>query len=239
MKPVILFPVGGGGRWLANLIHCLHSNEFTIIPSLLNFHDDIWSKTNLINFWHFPHNNAAGPTVEPHNHDSFCSAKSQFISFVNAHTKRWPYYDPFKNLTKMNQFFYLANDARWRMGKDPAFNNLYLSRISLDSDNLFLNPAEFAQQLFDFLSKHNITYFADTNFVLQSVDNFKATCKPADHYGNIQSTGWLAWCHALTLEHNIAIDVNIRDNFNGFIEFVDCNNNQFKSITQEHFLIQV
>jgi hypothetical protein len=237
MKPVILYPVGGGGMWLANLIYSLHSKEFDIIPSLLNFHDNNWKKTNLINFWHFPDN--AGPTIDPHNHDSFCSLKSQFITFINGYVKRWPYYDPFKNLPIMDQFFYLSNDAKWRMGKDPMFNNLYLSRIALDSDNLFLNPAEFSRQLFELLSKHNITYVADLNFVLQSIDNFKATCKPNEHFGNVQSSAWQAWCHALALEHGIPLDFVIRENFNRFLEFVDHNNEQFKIITQEHFLITV
>jgi hypothetical protein len=238
MKPVILYPVGGGGMWLANLIHSLHSHEFNIIPSSLNFHDGVWTKTSLINFWHFPNNNA-GPTIEPHNHNSFCSLKSQFVSFINSYVKRWPYCDPFKNLTAIDQFFYLTNDARWRMGKDPMFNNLYLNCISLDTDNLFLNPVEFACQLFNSLDQFEIACANNTDFVLQSVDNFKATCKPDDHFGNVQSPAWQAWCHALTLEHNIPVDVNIRNNFNGFVEFVNHNNEQFKNITQAQFLIQV
>jgi len=237
MKPVILYPVGGGGMWLANLIHSLHSKEFDIIPSSLNFHDGSWKKTNLVSVQHFA--NDIAPTVEPHNHNSFCSLKSQFVSFINGYIKRWPYYDPFTNLTTIDQFFYLTNDARWRMGKDPAFNNLYLNRIALDADHLFLNPVEFSQQLFNLLDQFEIDYASDTDFVLQSVDNFKATCKPLEHYGNVHSTGWQAWCHALTLEHNIAVDVNIQNNFNGFVEFVDRNNEQFKDITREHFLIQV
>jgi hypothetical protein len=109
----------------------------------------------------------------------------------------------------------------------------------LNADNLFLNPVEFAQQLFNLLDQFEIDYASDTDFILQSIDNFKATCKPAEHFGNVRSTGWQAWCHALSLEHHIPVDVNIHNDFNGFIEFVDCRNDQFKIITQENFLIQV
>jgi hypothetical protein len=125
------------------------------------------------------------------------------------------------------------------MGTDPMFNNLYLNRIALDADHLFLNPVEFSQQLFHLLDQYKIACDNNTDFVLQSIDNFKATCKPNDHYGNVQSTAWRAWCHALTLEHNITVDVNIRNDFDSFVEFIGCNNDQFKAITQEHFLIQV
>ena len=125
------------------------------------------------------------------------------------------------------------------MGKDTAFNNLYLNRISLDADNLFLNPVEFACQLFNLLDQFKIACDNNTDFVLQSVNNFKATCKSFDHYGNILSPGWQAWCHAMILEHNITIDFDIQNNFNEFIEFLGCNNEQFKYLTESQFLIQV
>ena len=237
MKPVILYPVGGGGMWLANLIHSLHSQEFSITPSLLNFHDDRWKKTELVDVRHWSNN--IGPTADLHTFDAFVSQRTQFISFINACVKRWPYVDIFTQLSPIEQFFYLSNDAKWRMGNDIMFNNLYLDHVALDADNLFLNPVEFAIQLFELLNKHDITYSNNVDFVLKSIDNFKATCKPHDHFGNVQSTAWQAWCHAAILEHNITLDVNIRDNFNGFIEFIGRNNEQFKDITKEKFLIQV
>ena len=237
MKPVILYPVGGGGMWLANLIHSLHSQEFSITPSRLNFHDDTWKKTNLVSVQHWSNN--VGPTADPHTFDSFVSLKTQFISFVNAYVKRWLHYNEFTQLAPMEQFFRLTNDAKWRMGNDPVFNNLYLNCIKLDADHLFLTPVEFAGQLFNLLDQYKIAYVDNTDFVLQSIDNFKATCKPHDHYGNVQSLAWQAWCHALALEHNITVDINIQNNFDEFIQFVDHNNEQFKHITKEKFLIQV
>ena len=236
MKPVILYPIGGGGQWLANLIYSLNCQDFNIVASTLNFHCDQWKKTDLISIRHWPNQ---GPTLEPHTNDVFSGNQAQFIFFINAYVKRWLHHDEFVNLPVIEKFFYLSNDARWRMGNDPAFNNLFRNHISLDADLLFVDPDKFVRQLFGLLDRHNITYANNLDFVLKSIDNFKLTCHVDDHYGNVQSSAWQAWCHALSLEHDIAVDVNIREDFDGFVRFVDCNNKLFKDLTQQHFLTQV
>jgi hypothetical protein len=238
MNPVIiLYPVGGGGQWLSNLIYSLNCADFNIVVSSLNFHDSTWAKTNLVSVRHWSNN--VGPSEDPHTYDSFCGPKSSFISFINACVKLWPYHNLFISLPPIEQFFYLTNDAKWRMGSDPIFNNLYLNCVSLNSDLLFTSPRQFAQQLFDLLDQRKIEYTVDIDFVLKSIDNFKSTCQLDLHFGNIQSIAWQAWCHALVLEYNIPLDLSISDDFNGFLKFIDHNNTLFKSITQEHFLTKV
>lgn len=237
MNPIILYPVGGGGQWLSNLIHALNCADFNIAASSLNFHHSTWTKTNLVSVQHWSNN--AGPSKEPHDYDSFCGPKSSFISFINACVKLWPYHDSFISLPLIENFFHLTDDAKWRMGNDPVFNNLYLNCISLNSDLLFTSPNQFGQQLFDLLNRFKIKHTDNIDFVLKSIDNFKLTCHLSEHFGNIQSLAWQAWCHALILEHNIPLDLNISNNFDGFLEFVDHNNTLFKNITQEHFLTEV
>lgn len=235
-KPIILYPTGQGGQWLSNLIFNLNTRNFAIAPVALNFHGV--DKTPLVDVRHWP--GPEGGTMDPHNCEVFCSARTQFVAFVNAYVKQWMADNPwFTQLTAIQQFFHLSNDARWRMGCDPVFNNLYLDRVTLDADLMFVDDQLFATKLFELLTRHGIDHDPDRDFVRQALINWFKTCRIQEHFGNSQSMAWLSWCHALTQEHNMSLDINIAENFDLFVDFVNLNNHVFKDITQQNFIIKV
>lgn len=240
-KPTLLVPTGGGGKWLSNLIYSLNSNDLRVIPSSLNFHSEIYKKTNLVRIAHYPSDDidVSKYTVETiETHDSFCGLRSSFISLVCAYDKFWIFNDYFKSLTQIEQFFYLTDDSRWRTN-NPVFNKLYLERIVLNFDFLYTNPNLFVQQLFDWLDQKNISYVADKDYVLRSINNFKSTCYLDKHFGIVESPVWQAWCHALIIDNNFCIDFSIADNFQQFLKYVDKNNQQFKDLTREKYIVEV
>jgi hypothetical protein len=240
MKPIILYPVGGGGRWLSNLIYSLNSGDFNIVPSSLNFHSNTWKKTNLLTFQHWPNNvppDANASSAEPHQYDVFAGPKSRFITFINGYVKKLLQSEDFIKLLPMEQFFFLSNGAKFHL--DKMFNELYLDHISLDTDLLFVDPTKFAGQLFELLDRHKITYINNLDFIIKSIDNFKSTCRVSEHYGNIQSPVWQAWCHALILGSPNSVDASVPDSFNNFLKFIENKNTAFKTHTQKHFLTKV
>lgn len=235
-KPVILYPTGQGGQWLLNLIYHLNTTNSTVTLGPVNFHGV--NKTPLIDIKHWP--GPEGGTLDPHDCDVFCSARTQFVAFVNAYVKQWMADNAwFAQLDSIQQFFHLSNDARWRMGRDPVFNNLYLNRITLDADLMFENSGSFATQLFDLLTRHGIKHVPDHGFVQQALDNWLKTCRVQSHFGNTESMAWLAWCHAMVQEHDMHLDLDIATNFDGFVDFVKNKNQWFKDITQDKFRISV
>ena len=236
VRPIILYPTGQGGQWLSNLIHNLNTGSLTISPVALNFHGV--NKTPLIDVRHWP--GPEGGTMDPHDCEVFSSARTQFVAFVNAYVKQWMADNAwFKQLTEMEQFFHLSNDARWRLGSDPVFNNLYLDRVTLDADLMFMDDQLFATKLFELLTRHGIDHAADGDFVRQSLINWFKTCQLQEHFGNTQSQAWLSWCHALTQEHGMSLDIDIAKNFDLFVDFVANNNLVFKDITQQNFIVRV
>jgi len=125
-----------------------------------------------------------------------------------------------KSLSNSELFYALTNKARWHQDCSGTLAKDYLDNIVIDADLIFTNPVNFANQVFELLNQYNISYTANIDFVLKSVDNYKKTCWSLNKIDISNNIPWLAWCHAMCLLNNITIPMVINEKFDEFAKWI-------------------
>lgn len=207
-KPLILYPAGGGGRWLNKVLFYADKREYGGFPS----------SVNKINFHMGPSRNDY--FIMDHENTSLLSDYYTFNGHCNfnIYLNEWiklrqaENYENFNNLKFEEKIYVLSNSARWRLG--PEFYNIYERKIDLDYANIFLNPIQFRSQLLTILHNHcdgeYISSYITQDYINSAIDAFKITViDPQLHIGNVNSLGWLGWCHAFCLLNEVTIPVNV------------------------------
>lgn len=209
-QPVIAYVNGTGGRWLSAVLYGIENN-MKALPVLqrTNFHSEGQSA-----YFHFLHNDTGVPAAYTF------SGRCRFNLFINSWLK-WRAAENhcgFNQLPIEQKIYALSNDARWR--NSPVYSNSYETKIDLDYANIFMDPGTFRKQLLSILTPHWPQEYitrVTTGYIDSAAEAFKITAiDPKEHLGNVDSLGWLAWCHALCLLNSVSIPCQIASNHNDY-----------------------
>jgi hypothetical protein len=191
-KPVILFPKGGGGSWLANLIWHLENNNWDL-PAVDRIFDHEPKGSIMCCHADFFRGGSFWRGVD---RLIFSSGSAVFNHYVNEIEKimygihrmaRVPVHDQVQ----------IFSDKVKHCTTNQEYQNDYYNYNDLDYRLVFCNPAVFAQRLFDLLDQYQIKHTKNYKYVEQSAKHYQSTCvDPAAHIGNLDSVMWLAFCHS-------------------------------------------
>ena len=201
---VIAYSPGTGGRWLTHMLWALENNCTTMPPvSGVNYHQGRWSR-----YFEIYHNDTNEPS------EFTFGGHCKFNLFLNSWIKfrRADNYNSFNSMNQAQQILVLSNDVTWRLG--AAYAGVYDTHIDLDYADIFKNTPAFRQQLISMLSRAEWPYCDRVTqpFVDDAAAQFRATVvDPREHWGNVHSTGWLAWCHSWCQQHSVEIPVSVAD----------------------------
>jgi hypothetical protein len=230
IEPCVIYPTGQGGHWLSNLFYSLETSQFDIVPTSNNFHQ--YKPSKKIFFRHI--DQTQGNVI-----GSFCSVKSQFITYLNAYYKCFIEWSSIQNLNDAELLYTLSNDACWRMDISSSLLQDYLDNVVLDADLIFTDPKTFAKQVFALLESYNIKHTPNVEFVVASVDNFKKSCWSLNRIDITNNIVWLAWCHAICVYNNINVPFSIRDDFKSACRWLVSEQTYFLNKTKQQFITQV
>lgn len=232
----IIHPIGGGGHWLSAMINSLESNNLTIPENTLWF-DQLKGSKHIVNnhgaYWNLGYFQKEDLSA----YDPVILFSTEFIFNLYLLDAGKAKFNSARqgNILSMNtidQFFYLSDYARFML-TDQDFYNFYCNDIDLNTRWLFQQPELFIDQLFAQLDRAHIHYAQDREYCRASVQVFVHSCeRPDDHVGNYNSLIWLAWCHALSLIHNLPVDgIFSQDNL---AELLAPHSDRFIELTQLH-----
>lgn len=197
---------------MSHVVWCLEHEQFAIdAVAPVNFHQH--SVTSSIEFGHDvvnPDDLVFGGPYGFH----------YYLNFWHKHRVANNYLN-FAQQTPYQQFCQLSDEALW-IQTDPAWMQSYANRVNIDFANIWQNPAQFVQQLYQVLDQLCIKYTANDQFVKSMLGHYQHTCVPVqDFLGNIDQLPWLAWCHAQALAHGTTIpfEVDRSDNWSRLGEF--------------------
>jgi hypothetical protein len=224
--PVINFPAGAGGRWLGHMLGTIEQNLDQLqVLNKVNFHKGL--NTKYYNIGHFEDDTPV---------DYVFSGRCKFNIFLNSWIKfrSANNYENFNALEPAQQVYQLSNEAQWRMGN--VYHRIYEQKIDLDYGAIFLDTEKFRDQLLCVLQLHWPQQFVSRltqDYIDFATLTFRATAiDPADHLGNVESIGWLAWCHAQYLLKNVSIPVSVTSQFAEYQDWVKHNQNWIIEKTQ-------
>ena len=212
-KGIIIYPHGGGGNWLTNLIYHLEKNDKMLSNAELIF--DHEQKSNNIDLSHgvewYQQNTVFLLDTSKWDRKILFSCAYSFNAYIND-THKIKYNKKMFNynvLPMIEQFHKLTDNAK-HFVSDINAKKVFFTNIDLDYRLIFQNPKLFIKNLFDLLDELNLEYTHDIEYCLASIQHYRKTCcNPADHYGCHQSLIWLAWCHSLCLINNIQINESL------------------------------
>jgi hypothetical protein len=204
-KLAIVYPGGGGGKWLSHLIFCLENNQ-TQIESVtpFNFHKHKHSNNVIVTHWQ----HALSPDVSDIPTIVF-SSKYKFNFYLNSFLKELVNRSTWENYTITDQFNELSQQSSYKFTKEWC--NDYEDRIDLHYDLIFTDAELFLNQLFIILDQVGITYDKNYEFALASIENYKNSCPNVNiYYDNFDSIYWLGWCSGVLHAEKIpaGIDYN-------------------------------
>jgi hypothetical protein len=216
-KSIVNYPFGAGGRWLSHTLWSLENN-CTEFPSLneINFHNGGYSKYYI--FTHVENNMPIDYTF---------SGRCKFNIFLNSWIKfrSAENYNNFNNINPTQQIFILSDEARWRFS--DVYFRIYERKIDLDYGNIFLDTEKFRDQLLRILAsnwpKEYMSRVTQLYIDSATAEFRKTAINPAKHLGNVESVGWLGWCHALCQDHNIEIPIVLETDFDQYKDWVEAN----------------
>ena len=211
MKPTtISYSFGGGGRWLSHLLWCLENNlsSFQNINGAKNYHQGNYSTYFSISHY------------DDKIFDYLFSSDCKFNFFLNSWVKLWAAdnYCGFNQFSLGQQIFTLSNEVCWRLSDD--YTNAYEKNVDIDYANIIKDTNKFRTQLISIVSlswpQESIDN-ATQIFIDKAIFDFKKTIVDTNlHLGNVDSIGWLGWCHGMCLTNNITIPVSVIDDINGY-----------------------
>jgi hypothetical protein len=187
--------MGGGGRWLAHVIRCLDTKNFSVdsvVPK--NYHKHPTTFRILID-------HEFAEDIAPFVFSGTC----RFNMFLNFNTKfRFlENYNGINEKTELDQLFTLVDEASWRLS--TAYANRYLTKIDIDYNNLYHDQNKFHNQFKEYLYQVGIMDY-NKEFVDIKIDTYKKTCVSEKNYiSNYDSILWIAWCLGLCTQHNIDV----------------------------------
>jgi hypothetical protein len=215
MNVRVVFPTGGGGNWLDDVVWHLERGDTT--PTVIH-NDNVFdaARNSSILFDHALH------IPDPYQPDQVLyyparernlvfSTDRVFNIYVNHANKYLYRRTDLATRSTVQQLFELSNCARYHFSY-TVFWEQYCKHIDLDSALIVQDPEQFVTQLFACLDSIAFKYTANREYVLSSIDNYLATCENVNHiHSNWGHLLWLAACHAITVLDNLQIPVILPD----------------------------
>lgn len=214
MRKTIVFPRGGGGNWLSNLIHNLEQGCPPLISLEPGTAYDGQTRTKTIPFRHGYDiiDDSIVYYVEPTQPRWLFSTSCVFNLYLNdiVKVRLNPEFDTnILDQTPLQRFNTFTDSANYLL-TDPLYAQTYYRNIDLDLALVFQQPAEFVDQLFDILDQADVKYTKDHLYAIESCCRFANTCPDPMHYiGNWQSVEWLAWCQAILMSNAVEIQQDL------------------------------
>jgi len=212
MNNTIVFPRGGGGNWLSNLIHNLEQGCPPLVQPGTAY--DGRTRTQSIPFRHGYDITEQGIVyyVDPTQPYWLFSTNCAFNLYLNDIVKvrlNPAFATNTLYQTPLERFGTFTDSARYLL-TDPLHAQTYYSDIDLDLAMVFQNPDKFVEQLFALLDQAEITYTKNSLYAVESCKQFAATCPdPMDYINQWDRVEWLAWCHAVLMRENILIPADL------------------------------
>jgi hypothetical protein len=218
MIKTIVFPRGGGGNWLSNLIHRLETGcpaQEQTDPSVGLTYDG-QKRTNSVKFRHLYDIKSTGQTeyyVDDGVPYLLFSTACAFNLYLNDSVKvrmNPRFENNIVELPWIDQFFVLSDSARYLL-TDQQYANNYYRCIDLDLEKVFTDPESFVVDLFAYLDSLDLVYQPDRDYAVASCQQFAKTCpNPANYLDQWTCTEWLAWSHTLLNINNIEIPADLQ-----------------------------
>ena len=219
MRKVLIYPRGGGGWWLHNLVLSLEKGAY--IGRGNNNRNLFYDGIDVSSQFQTTHgvSNLEYP-------DPIFVSKKRFNNYANVVTKGiYSGLDPrnysdFEKEPFSVQLNELINTASFHLRNNTSncdFYN-YASRddvFVLEYDNIFTNPTEFINQLYMLMDKFEIVYTKNSDIVHTAIDNYTTSCRDVfAMYYNFSNIAWVAWCIAMLDENKIPIGGNVLETTN-------------------------
>lgn len=210
----IIYPPGGGGTWLSATIANLETSQVAIPMMQKNntFDHNVRSKyCDFVHYYEYQLDEIERDLCQPNV--LMFSISKQFNHYIQMVYKvLYNPAGPFKtfylgNSTINYQFFKLSDHVKYILG--TWFREIYCTKIHLNQGLVFTDPNEFSNELFSVLNENNIPCSNNKKYVVESAKQYKAShISPELVYDNFDNIAWLAWCHALTILHDISVPFN-------------------------------
>lgn len=215
MHKSVVFPRGGGGNWLSNLIYKLESGDTAQSKTQVGQVFDGMPRTSSMKFKHYfdllPITRELVFYVDPDEHYLLFSTDCSFNLYLNdaIKIKMNPVFDSnIIDAPLIDKFFEFSDSARYLL-TDPLYLQNYYQNIDMDLKDVFVDPEQFVDNLFELLDRENIKYTPNKNYALESCQQFVTTCpNPKDYVDNWTSVEWLAWAHAVLSINDIQFEQN-------------------------------
>jgi len=208
----ILYPRGGGGSWLSNLIWYLENENFILTPTQKKVFDGS-NRSFQVNLCHGIEFDTVPPTIfikldQPH---CLFSNPCPFNHYLHLITKVKYHLEKIDRMSRFDQFCLLTDTAVFILTHD-LYKDYFYRPAELDYRNIFLARGRFIESLYSILDQFQIKYYKNDDFVEQSIDEYQNTCdNPRDFIGNVQSLLWLGFCHALLMIDDVHLNNIVLD----------------------------
>lgn len=211
----IVFPGGGGGAWLSNLIYCLEHNE-PPQPANVNFHSH--EKSTKIHVTHDVDN----------KQNVFFNGSAVFNMYLNVVVKVHQHIrnidlDPIRD-----QFEALASESSSKL--------MFLDeRSDIVWNDIFKNENRFIDSVYSVLDASDITYHKNYNIIKQAMINYRASCaNPMEYFDNFDNVFWLGWCNGIC--KHLWQDWPLVDSIQQMQDFLKPKQQFFKEFTEQYML---
>jgi len=215
VSKTFIFPQGGGGAWLSNLIHNLETGKMEVPTCQVDF-DHLPRGSIPFSHRFIEHNDQGLPApvkvlvedIENNVVFSNCYPYNHYLNDIKKLRYNLSRNTNIANLDIQQQWNDCVNSAVYLLTNE-LYRKSYYDKIDLDHDMIFKNPESFVDKLFTILD--NLTeYRADKSYVLTSCGHYRTTCaSPADYTDNQQSLSWLAWVAGVVQVLNLGPDQDI------------------------------
>ena len=205
----VLFPRGGGGNWLSNLIWHLEKADYTLPNVKTVFDNEPKSSIPFSHKFEIPDPSCSNEILPLPlaKRNILFSCEQLFNHYINNAIKVKSQFHNIEQLNTQQKLFELSNGAKYYFN-NAYYKEHYCCNIDLDYALIFQNPAQFADVLVKFLDSTNIKYTANKDYMLTSMAYYTTTCPtPSNHFDNWDSMLWLGACHAVTILDQLPIDV--------------------------------
>ncbi len=211
----VIYPRGGGGSWLANLIWHLETKNFYSTQVEKVF--DGQSQSTQVRLMHGIEFDTDPPRVyhELWNPHILFSSQQPFNHYLLIATKvQYHLQKIHLHLTRFQQFCLLTDTAMFVM-TDELYRQYFYRTPDLHYHDIFDDPVSFKKSLYDVLDRYQIIYDKNDQFVLESISNYCKTCDdPRKYVGNVDSLIWLGFCHALIMIDDLSLNNVVLDDNN-------------------------
>lgn len=223
----VRYPQGAGGAWLRMVIYKIYQQDLhqpnNIDP--VNFHAGSSSSQ------------FCGHDKKDSN-DIVFGGCAGFNFFLNFWWKKRVFenYMGFNDIDDLHKLYVLSDESRWLLFSDEYRAN-YCENISLDWAWLWQDISMFKKTVCEIFQIPNNQQ--NNSFLDLQIEQYKKSCVGTKyHVGNPFSLPWISWCHAIIIEHQLDIGINLGKSSDLALlsRYISNNIAQFMELTAPHMV---